>query len=162
MPPQAVKAVVLASGKPSSWIAGANIKRIEEIKTAGEASKLVSEGQQVMNRVSDMQKKKPWIAAIDGACLGGGLEMAMTCTQRIATSNSKTVSQRARQPSSHAFTMARAHHIACHTDFPAEPAARVLDTLSPRADDCCATLIPHRGARVCAFACVSRCWGCPR
>ena len=86
-----VKAVVLSSAKPGSWIAGANIKQIEQIKSADEASKLVGTGQAVMNRVSDMQKKKPWIAAIDGACLGGGLEMALTCTQRIATANSKTV-----------------------------------------------------------------------
>ena len=86
-----VKAVVLASGKKGSWIAGANIKQIDEIGSADEASQLVGTGQAVMNRVSDMQKKKPWIAAIDGACLGGGLEMAMTCSQRIATSSSKTV-----------------------------------------------------------------------
>jgi len=87
----AVKAVVLASAKPSSWIAGANVKAIEEIKSADEASELVGEGQKVMNRVAEMQTKKPWVAAIDGACLGGGLEMAMTCSQRIATSNGKTV-----------------------------------------------------------------------
>merc|ERR1719240_490009 len=87
----AIKAVVLASGKPGSWIAGANIKAIEEIKSEGEASELVGAGQLVMNRVSNMQKKKPWIAAIDGACLGGGLEMALTCSQRVATSDKKTV-----------------------------------------------------------------------
>ena len=86
-----VKAVVLASAKPGSWIAGANIKQIETIKSAEQASEMVEVGQKVMNRVSDMQKRKPWIAAIDGACLGGGLEMAMTCSQRIATSSKKTM-----------------------------------------------------------------------
>lgn len=86
-----IKAVVLASGKKGSWIAGANIKQIEEIKSSAHASEMVGVGQKVMNRVADMQAKKPWIAAIDGACLGGGLEMAMTCTQRIASSSSKTV-----------------------------------------------------------------------
>jgi enoyl-CoA hydratase/long-chain 3-hydroxyacyl-CoA dehydrogenase len=86
-----IKSVVLASAKPGSWIAGANIKQIEEIKSEDEASGLVTQGQAVMNRVADMQAKKPWIAAINGACLGGGLEMAMTCTQRIASSSSKTV-----------------------------------------------------------------------
>jgi hypothetical protein len=88
---QSVKAVVLSSAKPNSWIAGADIKAIDQIKSAEEATKLVREGQLVMNSVADMQKKKPWVAAIDGACLGGGLEMAMTCSQRIATSNAKTV-----------------------------------------------------------------------
>ena len=88
---EAVKAVVLASGKKGSWIAGANIKQIETIKSAEDASQMVTVGQKVMDRVANMQKKKPWIAAIDGACLGGGLEMAMTCSQRIATHNSKTV-----------------------------------------------------------------------
>ena len=86
-----IKAVVLSSSKPGSWIAGANIKQIEEIKSAEQASELVTTGQLVMNRVSNMQKKKPWIAAIDGACLGGGLEMAMTCSQRVASSSPKTV-----------------------------------------------------------------------
>ena len=56
-----IKSVVLASGKPGSWIAGANIKQIEEIKSAEEASKMVGVGQLVMNRVSDMQSKKPWV-----------------------------------------------------------------------------------------------------
>ena len=34
---------------------------------------------------------KKWIAAIDGACLGGGLEMALSCHHRVATASSKTV-----------------------------------------------------------------------
>jgi len=88
---ESVKAVVLASAKKGSWIAGANIKQIEEIKSVEQASEMVGVGQKVMDRVSNMQAKKPWIAAIDGACLGGGLEMAMTCTTRIASSSSKTV-----------------------------------------------------------------------
>ena len=52
---------------------------------------MVGVGQVVMNRVANMQSKKPWIAAIDGACLGGGLEMALACSYRVATASPKTV-----------------------------------------------------------------------
>ena len=71
-----VKAVVLASGKKGSWIAGANIKQIEQMKSADEAASGSALGQQYFDRIANMQKRKPWIAAIDGACLGGGMEFS--------------------------------------------------------------------------------------
>ena len=49
---EAVKCVVLSSGKAGSWIAGANIKQMEDLKSADEASVLVTKGQSVMNRVA--------------------------------------------------------------------------------------------------------------
>ena len=85
-----VKAVVVMSGKPGSWIAGADIKMIEACESVEEAVGKSAQGQKIMDQVAAMQKKKPWIAAIDGACLGGGLETAMAMSMRIATSSSKT------------------------------------------------------------------------
>ena len=43
------------------------------------------------DRIEKMQSKKPWVAAIDGSCLGGGLEMALTCKHRVVTASSKSV-----------------------------------------------------------------------
>lgn len=88
-----VKAAVLISAKPGSWIAGANIKMIERLgNSSKEAVADVGEkGQFCMDTLETMQKKKPWVAAIDGACLGGGLEMALACSHRVATTSSKTV-----------------------------------------------------------------------
>ena len=87
----AVKAVVVASGKKGSWIAGANIQQIEDMESEAEAASGSAEGQQYFDRIAAMQKKKPWIAAIDGACLGGGMEFSMTMSHRIASTSSKTV-----------------------------------------------------------------------
>ena len=89
----AIKAAVLISAKPGSWIAGANIKMLEQISVDGAkaAEDTAGLGQQGMDRIAAMQKKKPWVAAIDGACLGGGLEVALACSYRVATASPKTV-----------------------------------------------------------------------
>jgi enoyl-CoA hydratase/long-chain 3-hydroxyacyl-CoA dehydrogenase len=87
----AIKAAVLISAKPGSWIAGANIKMLENLESGEAAEEVAGIGQKGMDRVAMMQKKKPWVAAIDGACLGGGLEMALACSYRVATASPKTV-----------------------------------------------------------------------
>jgi enoyl-CoA hydratase/long-chain 3-hydroxyacyl-CoA dehydrogenase len=86
-----IKSAVLLSGKKDSWIAGANIKMIEELAkgSAEEAEAASKMGQVAMGKINSM--KTPWVAAIDGACLGGGLEMALSCDYRVATSSQKTV-----------------------------------------------------------------------
>ena len=87
-----VKAVVLISDKQGSFIAGANIKMVEDLgkKSASDAGDASAEGQVAMDKIASMQKTKPWVAAIDGPCLGGGLEVALACSQRVATASSKT------------------------------------------------------------------------
>ncbi len=84
-----IKAAVLISRKPNCFIAGADIKEFQKMESSEEAVKLSREGNQILTRLS--QLKKPVIAAINGACLGGGLEVAMACHYRIATTDEKTV-----------------------------------------------------------------------
>ncbi len=84
----AVKGVVLASGKKDSFIAGANVEILKAITTAAEAEKLARELQAGLDRLE--RYGKPVVAAIHGACLGGGLEWALACHWRIATDHPKT------------------------------------------------------------------------
>ena len=84
-----VKAVVLISGKAENFIAGADIEEFTKLRTADEAAALSRNGQELIQRIEDFPK--PVVAAIHGACLGGGCELAMACTWRIATDHPKTV-----------------------------------------------------------------------
>lgn len=83
-----VKAVVLVSGKPDNFVVGADAGELTAIKTAVEATELIKRGQDLFNQIE--ASPKPWIAAIHGACMGGGLEMALACQYRIATDHPKT------------------------------------------------------------------------
>ncbi|MCU0672518.1 MAG: fatty acid oxidation complex subunit alpha FadJ [Myxococcota bacterium] len=83
-----VKAIVFASGKKDSFIAGANIDMLDACTSAADAEKLSRDGQRAMNRIADFSK--PVVAAIHGACLGGGLEVALACHARVASDSHKT------------------------------------------------------------------------
>jgi len=83
-----VKGIVLISRK-QDFIAGADLDKFLEMTKPGEAYKLSRNGHKVLNRIADFAK--PIVAAIDGAALGGGLEVALACTYRIATDNPRTV-----------------------------------------------------------------------
>jgi 3-hydroxyacyl-CoA dehydrogenase/enoyl-CoA hydratase/3-hydroxybutyryl-CoA epimerase len=84
----AVKAVVFISGKKDSFIAGAKIDFLQTIRSREEAESASRAGQEGFNRLSAV--KKPVVAAIHGACLGGGLEWALACHYRVATDHPKT------------------------------------------------------------------------
>lgn len=84
-----IKAAVLISGKPGCFIAGADIGMLEKCNSAEEARKISHEGQIIFNRME--KSPKPFVAAINGTCLGGGFEVALACHYRIATNDKKTV-----------------------------------------------------------------------
>jgi 3-hydroxyacyl-CoA dehydrogenase/enoyl-CoA hydratase/3-hydroxybutyryl-CoA epimerase len=83
------RAVVLISGKADTFIAGADIEEFTAIASQTEAERLSFEGQETVSRLETFQK--PIVAAINGACLGGGLEVALACHYRVATDHPKTV-----------------------------------------------------------------------
>ncbi|HEY5908851.1 MAG TPA: enoyl-CoA hydratase-related protein, partial [Vicinamibacteria bacterium] len=68
----AIKAVVLISGKPDNFMAGADIKDFTAIRSAMEAETMSREGQRLLDRLEGL--KVPVVIAIHGACVGGGLE----------------------------------------------------------------------------------------
>jgi 3-hydroxyacyl-CoA dehydrogenase/enoyl-CoA hydratase/3-hydroxybutyryl-CoA epimerase len=75
------KGMIVQSGKPSGFIAGADIKEFVTIRTPAEGYALVRAGQSVMQQLEDLPC--PTVAAIRGFALGGGLELALACTYRI-------------------------------------------------------------------------------
>ncbi len=83
-----IKAMALLSGKKNIFIAGADIDEIADISDPDDGARKATLGQTILNEVSTLPF--PTIAAIDGACLGGGLELALACRYRIATENSRT------------------------------------------------------------------------
>lgn len=83
-----VKGIVLISDKPGCFVAGADIEMLAKCKTAEEAQTLSAQGQQMFNDIENCEL--PVVAAVNGSCLGGGLELAMACHYRIAADNKKT------------------------------------------------------------------------
>jgi enoyl-CoA hydratase / long-chain 3-hydroxyacyl-CoA dehydrogenase len=83
-----IRAVVFASAKPGTFVAGADIK---DIKGFEHKPDLVPFIQQATDHFQKMRAKKvPLVVAIDGPALGGGLEWALWCDYRICTDSSKT------------------------------------------------------------------------
>lgn len=72
----AIKGSVIISGKPNCFIAGADISMLQACRTSEEVLKISQEGQKMLNQVET--SSKPVVAAIMGACLGGGLEVCLT------------------------------------------------------------------------------------
>lgn len=85
----AVQSAVLISTKPGCFVAGADINMIQACENTEEVTKLSQEGQTMFEKVE--KSPKPIVAAINGSCLGGGLELAIACQYRIATKSKKTV-----------------------------------------------------------------------
>lgn len=83
-----VNSAVLISGKPGCFIAGADIGMLEKVQSADEATRISHGAQLMFERMEN--SRKPIIAAINGVCLGGGLELALACHYRIATKDKKT------------------------------------------------------------------------
>jgi len=87
---QPPRGLVLRSARPGSFFAGADLGRIERLadRPPAEIEQACAAGRAIFDRLSEA----PWpsVALIDGVCLGGGLELALACDFRIATTSTHT------------------------------------------------------------------------
>ncbi len=83
-----LRGVVFAGCAPGRFIAGADLAQIEGVVDPAEGERLSARGQALFHRIFRM----PWntVAAIDGPCLGGGLELALACKVLVATDSPAT------------------------------------------------------------------------
>jgi len=81
-----IKAIII-TGEGRFFVAGADIKEINNITSQEEGERLAQHGQRIFNKIEQMSK--PVIAAINGAALGGGMELVMACHLRLAAESAK-------------------------------------------------------------------------
>ncbi|HUS07388.1 MAG TPA: enoyl-CoA hydratase-related protein [Bryobacteraceae bacterium] len=82
----AVRGLLLTGAGEKAFVAGADIRELADTDTV-QAQTLALRGQRIFRRLELMTK--PSIAAINGFALGGGLELAMACTLRVAAEGAK-------------------------------------------------------------------------
>lgn len=80
--------VVFRSGKPAGFLAGADIHRLQAIQNEEEGQWILQQGQDLFNSIEELSI--PTVAAIHGACVGGGLEFALSCKYRVAVDDPAT------------------------------------------------------------------------
>ncbi|MCR9201962.1 MAG: 3-hydroxyacyl-CoA dehydrogenase NAD-binding domain-containing protein [Planctomycetaceae bacterium] len=81
-------AVVFRSAKPTGFFAGADVHQIAQLTGIEQIVEVVCRGQKLFQRVADLPLRT--VAAIHGPCLGGGLEFALACNERIALNDRAT------------------------------------------------------------------------
>jgi 3-hydroxyacyl-CoA dehydrogenase/enoyl-CoA hydratase/3-hydroxybutyryl-CoA epimerase len=84
----AIAAVVVRSARPGSWISGADLRQVSVIRSADEGAAIARAGQRVLRRLETLAV--PTFAAVDGACLGAGAELALACSYRLACDHAAT------------------------------------------------------------------------
>ena len=82
------KGLVILSAKDNGFAAGADIDEFTTLKSAGEAYAFTRLGNDVFDQVEALPF--PTLAMIHGFCMGGGTELALACTYRIADDGPKT------------------------------------------------------------------------
>ncbi|MBI5450389.1 MAG: enoyl-CoA hydratase/isomerase family protein [Gammaproteobacteria bacterium] len=82
------RGLIIHSGKPNGFIAGADIKSFLGMKSEQEAAEFMRGVHTVFDRLESLSC--PTVAAIHGFCLGGGLELALACHYRVADEDQGT------------------------------------------------------------------------
>ena len=82
-----IRKVIIASAKSSVYIAGADVGEFTKATSVEQAREYVRLGQQVFQRLSRLPQVT--VAAINGACVGGGCEMAISCDWRVMSDSPK-------------------------------------------------------------------------
>src|SRR5437660_11059169 len=85
---ESLRGLILTSAKKSIFIAGADLKTLLKQAQTGEMRGFIAEGQKVFNRLAAL--KVPTVAAIHGACAGGGYEITLACDYRVASNDPAT------------------------------------------------------------------------
>lgn len=80
--------LVVRSGKKSGFVAGADLQEFLAIRDAAGAQAISATGQKLFDKLAALPM--PSIAAVSGACLGGGLELALACDYRLVFEKAKT------------------------------------------------------------------------
>lgn len=83
-----LQGLIILSGKPASFIAGADIGMLDACADVASAQKLAETGQHALDAIAHLPF--PVVAAIHGTCLGGGLELALACDYRLCTADDST------------------------------------------------------------------------
>ena len=86
---KAIRVLIITSAKKDIFIAGADINEIKDLREEKDALTKVARGQAIMDKIAAL--KIPTVAVINGACLGGGLELALSCKYRVAVTSRKTL-----------------------------------------------------------------------
>jgi 3-hydroxyacyl-CoA dehydrogenase / enoyl-CoA hydratase / 3-hydroxybutyryl-CoA epimerase len=81
------RGVIVRSGKPSGFVAGADVREFTGFTTEAQAYEQVHMGQQLLGRIAALPC--PTVAAIHGFALGGGLELALACRYRVAVGDAR-------------------------------------------------------------------------
>lgn len=82
------KGLVLQSGKKNSFIVGADVREFDQVDSAEEAAGFMIRVHELFNRIESLVF--PTAVAIEGFCLGGGLELALCFDYRIARNDDAT------------------------------------------------------------------------
>jgi len=83
-----LRGLIITSAKKSIFIAGADLKTLLKQAQTGEMRDFIAHGQRILNRTAALEI--PTVAAIHGACAGGGYEVTLACDWRIATDDPAT------------------------------------------------------------------------
>ena len=87
----AITGVVLMSVKEGNFCAGADLEQMHEAQRQG-SFRSMEQLVEIAHQLFDAMERsgKPFVSAVEGSCLGGGLELALACHRRIASTHPKT------------------------------------------------------------------------